>query len=73
MVDDKAVVPASGDPPLDAAYHCTAVPPVVERLATVPELQNDCVVLTAGAAGVVSVTATAVLVDDSHPLMVCEA
>ena len=56
-------------------YHNTEVPPVVERVDTVGDVsaQKDCVVLTAGAAGVVSVTATAVLVADSHPLIVCEA
>jgi hypothetical protein len=45
---------ASAVPPLDAAYHCIAVP-VAVRFATVGEVpeQNDCAAVPVGAAGVV--------------------
>ncbi len=61
---------ANGEPPVDAVYHCMAVP-VATRLATVGEvaLQKVCA-LAAGAAGVVlTVTVTEVLAL-SHPVTV---
>jgi hypothetical protein len=68
--DASAVVPASGEPPVAALYHCKLVP-VAVRFATVGLvlLQNVCGLVAVGAAVVVIVTVTGVL-PLSHPLTV---
>jgi hypothetical protein len=67
----RAVDVASGDPPLEAAYHWMLVP-VAVRLATVGLLiaQKLCVALPVGADGLFTVTATANRELDSQPLTV---
>ena len=64
------MVAVSGDPPVDALYHCKLVP-VAVRFATVGlvALQNVCGLDAVGAAVVLIVTVTDVL-ELSHPLMV---
>ena len=66
----SAVVEASGDPPLDALYHCKLVP-VAVRFATVGFvlLQNVCGLVAVGNGVVVIVTVTGTL-PLSHPLTV---
>ena len=63
----SAVVDASGDPPLDALYHCKLVP-VAVRFATVGLvlLQNVCGLVAEGAGVALTVTFTKVL-ELSHP------
>jgi hypothetical protein len=68
----KAVVPAKGEPPVLAAYHCR-FEPVAVRSATVAELQKVCDAEPVGADGALMVAVTSKRVALSQPLTVCEA
>jgi hypothetical protein len=72
VASTNEVVPANGEPPEPAAYHCM-FEPVAVRSATVAELQKLCDAEPVGAAGELMVAVASKRVALSQPLTVCEA